>query len=259
MARKRRPSAPAATSTQGWLVTFGDLLTLLITFYVLLFSMASLDSRKLKETFGFFGGALGALEKSKTPSQAQMSVAPETEKAVAEGSPGVLHQTLGQRIDLIMKFAQELAAQVRAARRSAPEGLHALDDATLDMLDGAQPVQIKRLKDRIEAKLHLGLLFRAGAPDIRPESARLLAEVAQIGAPGLTLSRVRIPTAERGATSRLFSPWTLAAWRSAALIRQLARKKAPPAGVMSRKGPPYAQLTFTLHPTRRKLEDPNGG
>ena len=34
---------------QGWMITFSDLLTLMLTFFVLLFSMSSLDAKSLKE------------------------------------------------------------------------------------------------------------------------------------------------------------------------------------------------------------------
>ncbi len=34
---------------QGWMITFSDLLTLMLTFFVLLFSMSSLDAKALKE------------------------------------------------------------------------------------------------------------------------------------------------------------------------------------------------------------------
>ena len=46
----------------AWMVTFSDLLTLLLTFFVLLLTMSSMDNRRLKETFGFFAGTQGGLE-----------------------------------------------------------------------------------------------------------------------------------------------------------------------------------------------------
>jgi len=46
----------------SWMVTFSDLLTLLLTFFVLLLSMSSLDNKVLRETFGFFSGTYGGLE-----------------------------------------------------------------------------------------------------------------------------------------------------------------------------------------------------
>jgi len=45
-----------------WMVTFGDLLSLLITFFVLLFSMSTLDDQTLSEMFfSTFTGGAGAL------------------------------------------------------------------------------------------------------------------------------------------------------------------------------------------------------
>lgn len=49
MARKKK--AGSGVDPNAWMVTFSDLLTLLLTFFVLLISMSSLDSKKLKEAF----------------------------------------------------------------------------------------------------------------------------------------------------------------------------------------------------------------
>ena len=48
-------------STNGWMTTFSDLCTLLLTFFVLLFSMSSMDDQKLKIAFQNFGGSSGIL------------------------------------------------------------------------------------------------------------------------------------------------------------------------------------------------------
>jgi chemotaxis protein MotB len=48
MARKAKAKAPGA-DPNAWMVTFGDLITLLLTFFVLLLSMSSLDSNNFKE------------------------------------------------------------------------------------------------------------------------------------------------------------------------------------------------------------------
>jgi len=46
----------------GWMATFSDMMTLLLTFFVLLLSMSSLDQQKLKEALGSLKGALGVLQ-----------------------------------------------------------------------------------------------------------------------------------------------------------------------------------------------------
>lgn len=48
MARRKRSSGSGA-SGDSWLATYSDTITLLLTFFVLLYSMSSLDAQKLKE------------------------------------------------------------------------------------------------------------------------------------------------------------------------------------------------------------------
>lgn len=48
--------------TTLWMVTFSDLVMLLLTFFVLLLSMSSLNKKKLKEFFSHFQGSTGVLE-----------------------------------------------------------------------------------------------------------------------------------------------------------------------------------------------------
>lgn len=58
MARKKKKSAGMASD--GWLVTFGDLVTLLLTFFVLLLSMSSMD-RSVLTRITFFTDDVGFL------------------------------------------------------------------------------------------------------------------------------------------------------------------------------------------------------
>jgi len=46
----------------GWLATFGDLMSLLLCFFVLLLSMSTMDAKKVKEAIGSLAGALSVLE-----------------------------------------------------------------------------------------------------------------------------------------------------------------------------------------------------
>lgn len=59
MAKKKQSDAADAPNPLGWMVTFSDLITLLLTFFVLLISMSSMDVRSVKQAFGtiFTGGA----------------------------------------------------------------------------------------------------------------------------------------------------------------------------------------------------------
>ena len=63
MGKKRKGGANKPSGGgDGWMATLSDLVFLLITFFVLLISMSSLDSKKLRDAFGFFDDAFDVLK-----------------------------------------------------------------------------------------------------------------------------------------------------------------------------------------------------
>ena len=61
MSRKSN-SETEKINTSAWMMTFSDLVMLLLTFFVLLLTMSSMDQKKLKDVFTHFSGATGVLE-----------------------------------------------------------------------------------------------------------------------------------------------------------------------------------------------------
>jgi chemotaxis protein MotB len=56
MARKRRGDPEESGGGYSWMDTYGDMVTLLLCFFVLLYSFSSIDSEKWKELVGAFSG-----------------------------------------------------------------------------------------------------------------------------------------------------------------------------------------------------------
>lgn len=46
----------------GWMTTFSDMVTLLLTFFVMIIAMSSMDNKTLQESFGFFRSVAGPLQ-----------------------------------------------------------------------------------------------------------------------------------------------------------------------------------------------------
>ena len=46
--RKRKKKIPPADQTEQWLLTYGDMVTLMMTFFILLFSMSTIDPVKIR-------------------------------------------------------------------------------------------------------------------------------------------------------------------------------------------------------------------
>jgi chemotaxis protein MotB len=59
---KKRINSEVETNNSGWMVSFSDVVTLLITFFVLIISMSSMDQKVLKRSFTYFTGEPGSFK-----------------------------------------------------------------------------------------------------------------------------------------------------------------------------------------------------
>ncbi|MZQ75130.1 MAG: OmpA family protein [Peptoclostridium sp.] len=65
--RKKKQQAPAGAPE--WMTTYSDMVTLLLTFFILMFSFSSVDAQKFETMMRSFQGSLGILEGGKTLSE----------------------------------------------------------------------------------------------------------------------------------------------------------------------------------------------
>ncbi len=61
MGKKKKKGGGLSVDPMGWLITFSDLITLLLTFFVLLLSMSSMDRQVVIEAATFFHGDMGVV------------------------------------------------------------------------------------------------------------------------------------------------------------------------------------------------------
>ncbi len=74
MTRKKEKKCPQMAA---WITTFADLMSLLLTFFVLLISMSTMDNRKIKRALGSLTGALGVLESGRSTKIGKEIVVPQ--------------------------------------------------------------------------------------------------------------------------------------------------------------------------------------
>lgn len=66
MANRRRGTSNEKKGSPEWMTTYGDMVTLLLCFFVLLFAFSEIDAQKFEAIIQSFKGSLGVLEGGKT-------------------------------------------------------------------------------------------------------------------------------------------------------------------------------------------------
>lgn len=187
---RRRSSGGVVTAS--WLTTYGDLVTLLLCFFVLLYSFSAIDVVKFRRFLASFQGA-GVLDGGTTPDT--IIVMPEENpNEVATEQLGPFWADAGRMLAHVQEYLEEqgIAAEVRAFREE--QGV------------------LLELQDRV--------LFDSGQATLRPEGLTLLGRLVtlfsempnEIAVEGHT-DNVPINTPEYP------SNWELSGGRSARVVR----------------------------------------
>lgn len=75
MAREKKQQSGGEGGAPAWMVTYGDLMGLLLTFFILLISFSTLDQKKISQAIISVQGAFGVLPQNMTVSQILRSMA----------------------------------------------------------------------------------------------------------------------------------------------------------------------------------------
>jgi len=172
---RRSPGTDGANTT-GWLTTFNDLITLLMVFFVLVFSTSTIDVQRLKHFQSALQSGLGILREGQKVSVAVVdSNKPQSElpkrDTTADGSP---------LLD---------ARQV---------------ESMMDRLDRQAGVRTEYTREGLLIILADGLLFDSGSAEIHPQSRDILAQIAALIDGGRHLVRIEGHTDDRPIATSAF-------------------------------------------------------
>ncbi len=129
----------------GWLAAFGDLMSLLLCFFVLLLSMSTMDAKKISEAIGSLAGAMSVLEGG---TKTEIS-----KRRIQESTP--------------VQSQDETSEQMNRIQQ-------AVADANEIMKKGKGPaVSLEESEDGFVIQLPASLLFKPGSATIENEDALL--------------------------------------------------------------------------------------
>ena len=121
MAKRKTIIRLSGAPVGGWMATFSDMNTLLLTFFVLLFSMSSIRSETFQEFFRTFSGdRLGLMQEGATITESQLiyDPMPEVPKNSERSALVDLQRTLMER-----DLSTGVAGAVQLHMEDAPEGV----------------------------------------------------------------------------------------------------------------------------------------
>jgi chemotaxis protein MotB len=143
MAKKKCPECEECLP--AWLAAFGDLMSLLLCFFVLLLSMSSMDAKKISEAIGSLSGAMSVLEGG---TKTEIS-----KQRIQESTP---IEAQDETNEVVNKVSQ------------------AIMDANEMMEKGHGPtISVEEAQEGFVIELPASLLFKSGSATIENEDALL--------------------------------------------------------------------------------------
>ncbi len=147
MGKKKCPEPDCPKCLPGWLAAFGDLMSLLLCFFVLLLSMSTMDAKKVEEAVGSLSGALSVLEggtKTEVSQERQQETTPIDQQ-------------------------DETAQKIKTMKRTIIEVNEMLKDGSAN----ATEITLQESEDGFMIRLPAKLLFKTGSAEIESEDALL--------------------------------------------------------------------------------------
>lgn len=198
MAKKQKKQKEGAPE---WMVTYSDMVTLLLTFFVLLLSMASMDQIKFNKAAGSLRGAFGVFggqDEQKISQPTIVEIAPIQD-------------------DLVQRTYTRIVAQINRLRL----------DRSIELVKDRGAV-ILRINDAI--------LFEPGSEQLKEQSYPVLRKVAGLIEPLPLQARIEGHTDNVPFARSDMSNWELSVMRSIAVLRFFQENKLLPLDRLSAVG-----------------------
>ncbi|MGY4877217.1 MotB family protein [Vreelandella aquamarina] len=214
------------TNIPAWMVTYADLMSLLLCFFVLLLSFAEIDADKFRRIAGELSKAFGVQRDIEA-----MQIPKGTSAALDKFSPAVPDRTLINEIrqrtmteqSQLESMRQILEQQRRQQTRELAEEVRAL----LDETGNSEVTQVEVDGFRVVVRIEERGSFMSGSATVTPSFATLLVDMADIfaGLPGTVAIEGHTDNVPIQ-TSRFESNWDLSAMRAASVANVLLTDEA---------------------------------
>ncbi|QDF29852.1 OmpA/MotB family protein [Halarcobacter anaerophilus] len=209
MAKDKCPECPKCLP--GWLVQFGDLMSLLLTFFILLLSMAVMDKKKVEEYFDIMKKAMGFIDAStdvQTQSEKYSTMTSVSKDDSVDSTDEVMDEAIQEVNEVIKQMNDNNDEQ-------------------------EEQIQIEKGKNEFTLDIPSTIMFEEGKYQlVNPNAKRFIAKVARVIR---TLPQTYDIEIIGHTSSSMYKSdtiprdnWDLSALRSIEVVKELIKNKIDP-------------------------------
>lgn len=212
MAKNKCPECPKCLP--GWLVQFGDLMSLLLTFFILLLSMAVMDKKKVEEYFDIMKKAMGFID-------ASTDVETQSDAYSTKDSSSSDSQESGESSESSFENSVQEVSQM-------------VEELNSNQNIESQEISIEKGKNEFTLDIPSTIMFEDGQYELTNQSAKIF--ISKIARVIRTMPQTfNIEIIGHTDTNRVISDkiprdaWDISALRSISVVKELIKNKIDPA------------------------------
>lgn len=212
---------------EAWAIPYGDLITLLLAFFVVMYSMSSINEDKYRVLSDSLVAAFRGTPT--TPNPVHFENAEKGKKQDARSlSISRTRDAKAGEADRMRVLQQDKAKVPSADPAALVQMASAVKEALQDLID-AGSVRVHESEMWLEIEINADILFPSGVAQVTAKSAPILDRLASILAPFPNAVRVEGHTDTRPIRTAIFpSNWELSAARAANVVQRFTRAGVDP-------------------------------
>jgi len=215
MAKDKCPECPKCLP--GWLVQFGDLMSLLLCFFILLLSMATMDKKKVEEYFDIMRRSMGFLEGAEDTADAKKEkLSQQHINASESGNQGDMGG--GNDNGEMIAELEDVAKEYNYTTESQND-----DEVTVN----------QKNNNEFSIEIPSSLIYSSGDYELKNKQAKKfitkIARIVRTMSNGLDIEVVGYSSVQEVSSSSIpRDTWDISALRSISLVKELIKNKIEP-------------------------------
>lgn len=221
--RRRKPPQDDLHNKERWLISYADFITLLFAFFVVMYSVSSVNEGKYKVLSSTFSGIFNAPERSVKP----ITVGEQPVARVVPDTRAVIDPPVGEAVPV----TPALTDSDENARRSRDlQQLATRLELQFDELIEQGVVSLNAGEQWLQLSLPNSLLFSSGDAEPHYDAFAVMKKISDVLSDTDNVIRIEGFTDDQPMRSGRFpSNWELSSARASALVRMLAQDGIDPA------------------------------